>query len=214
MTHIHMQTKAWEKGYLKARRSLEERKKRIEKFTLNKSCKILDLGCGDGLNISILRTMGMTNLVGIDPSKYLVEEARTKNPKTKFYIGSAESLPFKNDAFDVIFVDSVFHHILDFNRAIKEIKRVLKSNGTLCFIEPHRSILRSIFDFITISPIGKFLPHIKHRRVTYMEEKPLMEHWLKTEYDFYNFLEKNNFKKIFHQYELLSVLGKYKNVAK
>ena len=93
--HVHKQTRNWEKEYLKTRRNLDKRRKRIQKFTLSRNYKILDLGCGDGLNISIFKTLGLTNLVGIDPSKYLIDEAKAKNPETKFYIGSAELLPFK-----------------------------------------------------------------------------------------------------------------------
>lgn len=209
--HIHKQTKKWEEGYFKTRRDFEKRKTRIKNFNLKDKHRILDLGCGDGLNISVLTKMGMTNIVGVDQSKYLIQEARKKNPSVKFYIGLANSLPFKRNAFDVVLVDSVFHHILSFDDVIKEIKRVLKPEGLLCFIEPHKSILRDILDFVTNSSIGKFIPYIKDRRIAYLEEKPLMIHWLKTENEFYDLLDRNKFKKIFHQYKLLSTLGKYKN---
>lgn len=58
----------------------------------------------------------------------------------KFFLGVAEVLPFPAGKFDVVFVDSVFHHFLRVEKVLSEIKRVLKSKGLLCFVEPNQSI--------------------------------------------------------------------------
>ncbi len=47
----------------------------------------------------------------------------------------AHSLAFKDNSFDIIFGTSILHH-LDFNKSLKEIRRVLKNNGQIIFREP------------------------------------------------------------------------------
>ena len=136
--------------------------------------------------------------------------AKKNNPKSQFVIGSAEKLPFKKEEFDVVFVDSVFHHLFDYGIAIKEIKRVLKKRGILCFIEPHRSFLRSLLDFVCVLQVSKFIPFIKERRLAYLGEIKFMTHWLATEDEFLHVLEKRKFKEIFKMKEFLSIIGEYK----
>lgn len=210
--NLYNQTKEWENACIKTRRNLKKREKRIRKFLIKKTDKVLDLGCGDGLNISILRKLGVKNIIGVDISRDLIRLAKKNNPKIKFFVGSAEKLPFKNSQFDVVFVDSVFHHLLEYDKAIKEIRRVIKKGGDLCFIEPHQSLGRKIFDFITILPVSHFLAFFKQRREAYFGEKHLMTHWLDTEDNFYDILKKNKFVEYFHEYDLLSTIGKYKKV--
>lgn len=208
--NIYGQTNEWEDACIKTRRNLQKRNKRLLEFNIRSTDKVLDLGCGDGLNVMILRENGIKNVVGIDISKNLVKIAQKNNPHNKFALGSAEKLPFEDAFFNVVFVDSVFHHLLKYDKAVKEIKRVLKSGGFLCFIEPHQSFARRIFDFITVLPVSSFLPFFKERRIAYFGEKHLMIHWLQTEEEFFSTLLSNGFEVCFNKFSLLSVLGKYK----
>ncbi len=89
------QTRQWENTYIKTRRNIEARKKRLSKFTINHTDKVLDVGCGDGLNIKILSDMGVQNVIGVDISKSLLTLAKKSNPHHKFYLASVEKLPFK-----------------------------------------------------------------------------------------------------------------------
>lgn len=208
--NIYGQTNEWEDACVKTRRNTKRRSKRILEFGIKNADKVLDLGCGDGLNIMIFRENGIKNVIGIDISRNLVKIAQKNNPRNKFALGSAEKLPFKDGTFNIVFVDSVFHHLLKYDKAIKEIKRVLKKGGFLCFIEPHQSFARRVFDFITVLPLSSFLPFFKERRAAYFGEKHLMTHWLKTEDEFFSRLLSNGFEISFKRFSLLSVLGKYK----
>lgn len=210
ISNLHHQTRQWENACIKTRRNLKRRKERIAKFRIKKSDKVLDLGCGDGLNSTILQDLGISNVIGVDISKPLLQHAQKNSPKTKFYVGSAEKIPFKDRTFSIVFVDSVFHHLLDYDKAITEIRRVLKINGYLCFIEPHRSLMRSALDFICTLPISKIIPILKERREAYFGEIHLMKHWLSTEDEFYRKLGKYKFRKVFLRSELLSNIGKFR----
>lgn len=206
------QTKEWEEAYLDTRRNFRTRKKRLLRFDITSKSSVLDLGCGDGLNVSILLKMGIKRVVGVDRSKYLIEKARKNNQGIKFYVGKAESLPFRAKQFDVVLVDSVLHHLMKYNKSVKEIRRVLVDGGVFCFIEPHSSLPRKILDFVCLSPAGKLIPSFKNRRISCMEEKPLYSHWLKTEETFYKILERGGFSKIFCKKDFLSIIGKYQKI--
>ena len=99
--------------------------------------KILDLGCGNGRLLKLLKDKDI-DYIGIDSSKRLIEIARkswTSHARSiKFIVADVLDLPFQNNSFDKIFSIAVFHHIpskkfrLEF---LKQAKSVLKPNGLL-----------------------------------------------------------------------------------
>ena len=144
------QTLEWEDSCVETRRDLKSRKKRLRMMKIKKTDSVLDLGCGDGLNIMLLNQMGVKKPVGMDISKKLLKMAQERNPKTKFFVGSAQKTPFKPNSFDIVLIDSVLHHLMEYKDAVKEFKRILKPGGRLCFMEPHQSLIRRAIDFICI----------------------------------------------------------------
>jgi ubiquinone/menaquinone biosynthesis C-methylase UbiE len=87
--------------------------------------KVLEIGCGEGFYTAILRKK----------NKVVPTDVRRRNIKG-FVKASAYSLPFRNRSFDAVFAGSVLHHLPDLERAVKEIKRVLKPGGYFYGIEP------------------------------------------------------------------------------
>lgn len=211
MKHLgqYVQSQAWEKTYLERERSFSRRRKRLKLFNIKKDDLVLDLGCGSGSNIAILHQMGIKNITGVDISPKLLKAAKRKNPHIRFYLAEADKLVFKDKTFTVVLVDSVFHHLLHYQKALREIKRILKQGGYLCLIEPHGSLIRSLLDLICELPLGEYLPVVKKRRPGYLEERNLMKHWLKTEQQFYKMLLKVGFRKIFFKVDALSIVAKY-----
>ncbi|KKU88887.1 MAG: Methyltransferase [Candidatus Gottesmanbacteria bacterium GW2011_GWA2_47_9] len=210
--NLYGQTEAWEHACVKTRRNLKTRKERLGQFSFGRKDKILDLGCGDGLNLKILWNMGIHHITGVDISKELLKEAKLQVPKAIFFAASAENLPFQPNHFDAVLVDSVFHHLLRYDKALREIRRVLKPGGVLCFLEPHRSLLRSIIDFICLLPIANYIPVLRERSISYKGEIDLMRHWLATEEEFYSWLDRLNMKEVFCRTSLMSKVGKFKKV--
>jgi len=112
-------------GYEELHKEEQLKKIKIIKENLNikPNSKILDVGCGpyygewDG------------EVTGIDPSKKLLEIAKTKGIKTIHC--SAESLPFEDDSFDYIISITAIQNFDDIEKGITEIIRVAKSNAVI-----------------------------------------------------------------------------------
>ena len=94
---------------------------------LKGSQRIIDVGCGIGQFEQVLPSL---NIVGLDISEEMLEEARKRSNKT-FVLGSAESLDFGDSTFDAVFYIATLEFIGDYQKAIQEAYRVTKPNGKL-----------------------------------------------------------------------------------
>jgi ubiquinone/menaquinone biosynthesis C-methylase UbiE len=53
------------------------------------------------------------DVAGVDPSPAMVEQARQRVPQATFAVGSAEDIPFPDDAFTVVIAVATYHHWAD-----------------------------------------------------------------------------------------------------
>jgi SAM-dependent methyltransferase len=90
----------------------------------------LDVGCGEGRFCRLLRRRGI-EVIGIDPTVTLIEEARRRDAPGHYQIGRAEHLEFEARRFDLVVSYLTLIDIADFRLAIKEMVRVLKVGGSL-----------------------------------------------------------------------------------
>ncbi len=97
---------------------------------------ICEIGCGNGNNLGNFRAAGF-NVVGIEPDKSARKVAR-KTIET-IYEGTAESLPeeVKGRKFDVILMSHVLEHCLDINKALLNVKDILREGGLLILEVPN-----------------------------------------------------------------------------
>jgi ubiquinone/menaquinone biosynthesis C-methylase UbiE len=90
---------------------------------------ILDLGAGTGAvsNYLLYNLLSDTRIVALD----VCAEMLQKNCEQRILkiLSSAEKMPFIDNSFDVIVSRQCMHYIDDLNKAIDEIKRVLKCGG-------------------------------------------------------------------------------------
>jgi len=90
---------------------------------------VLDAGCGSGRFLSLLSPF-VKEIHGIDISEEALKIAKTiKATNVKIEKGSILKIPYKNGVFDKVICIDVIEHIKNDEKALKEIKRVLKSNG-------------------------------------------------------------------------------------
>src|SRR2546426_12782195 len=98
---------------------------------------VLELGCGTGYFTRELARSG-ADLVAIDLSPELLEIARANcsAPNVRYEIQNAYELSYPDSVFDSVVGSSVLHH-LEIEEGLRQIYRVLKSGGTICFTEPN-----------------------------------------------------------------------------
>ena len=102
---------------------------------------VLEVGCGTGYWLHVL-TPVTHNLVGLDPSKGMLNQALAKQTLAGLIQGVASCLPFKDDYFDLVFSVNAIHHFANPPTFIKEAFRVLRSAGTLAVVGSDRPSCR------------------------------------------------------------------------
>lgn len=94
----------------------------------------LDYGCGTGRSTRFLKKLGF-NVVGVDISKEMINEAKKEDPQGKYFIIESGNLnKFKSDTFDLIFIGFVFDSIYSKDEMIKimkELRRIIKKDGII-----------------------------------------------------------------------------------
>lgn len=104
--------------------------------------RVLEIGVGSGLNLPFYGE-GVTGLVGLDPSAELLAMARARQPAAGLEMalipGSAEALPFESRSFDSLVSTWTLCSIGGAYVALSEMRRVLKPEGRLIFIEHGRA---------------------------------------------------------------------------
>lgn len=106
-------------------------KERPDFFQLVPGQTILDIGCG---NAEARFYFPDAQYVGIDV--YLPNMEPAIHESVTLLLGSAETLPFEDNAFDFIFCNWVLEYVPDFRACISEISRVLKPEGRAYFCVP------------------------------------------------------------------------------
>lgn len=109
---------------------------------LNKKGKILDVGCGTGKNIETFSKLG--ECWGIDTSPDAIAFCKKRGIE-KVIKGNIEKIPFPKQSFNVITALDVLEHVDD-SKSLKEIYRVLKSNGIIIITVPALPQLWSRWD--------------------------------------------------------------------
>jgi trans-aconitate methyltransferase len=89
--------------------------------------RILDLGCGTGDLANKLDSFGV-NVVGVDMSVSMIEQALSKYPNLKFETRDAIDLQYI-EAFDAVFSNATLHWVKPPKEALEGIYRALKLGG-------------------------------------------------------------------------------------
>ncbi len=133
------------KGYDGLHKEEQLNKLRIIKnhIKLNKSTKLLDVGCGTGISSDF-----DCHVVGIDPSIELIKIARkkekkknkTKKSKKTFIKGKAEQLPFGRNEFDIVISITAIHNFTNIEKGLKEMKRVGKKKFIITILKKSKKL--------------------------------------------------------------------------
>jgi demethylmenaquinone methyltransferase/2-methoxy-6-polyprenyl-1,4-benzoquinol methylase len=123
---------------------------------------VLDACCGTGdLALAAARAGG--RVTGLDFSDRMLERARRKAPELDWVSGDVLALPFADGSFDAATVGFGVRNVEELERALAELRRVLRSGGRLGILEITRPrgalapFYRLWFDGV-VPLVGRLLP--------------------------------------------------------
>lgn len=99
---------------------------------IGKGGKILDAGCGPGVDVAYIASKGF-DVIGIDLSEKMLEIAKRKNPRIYFQKADIRKLNFKPNTFDGIIASFSLIHIpkKDVNKTVDNFYKLLKPRGVI-----------------------------------------------------------------------------------
>src|SRR5687768_16765727 len=98
----------------------------------------LDVGCGDGTIVAVLRRRGAVDweLTGVDPDPEETRLASAGGQYERVHTASAAELPEPDASFDFAFSNSVLEHIPDLPAVLRDVARVLRPGAPLVATVP------------------------------------------------------------------------------
>ena len=117
--------------------------------------KILELGCGDGSrwNKNFNHIPSNWEITLTDFSDGMLKDAKKnlgeKRSRFNFKIVNAENIPFEEESFDAVIANHMLYHVPNINKALKEINRVLKSEGILFASTVGKNHMKEIREIIS-----------------------------------------------------------------
>jgi ubiquinone/menaquinone biosynthesis C-methylase UbiE len=128
-------------------REVSEHRKRILPAARG---RVLEIGIGSGLNLPFY-SGDVSSVTGVDPSRELLTMARKVAPAMPFAVElvdrGAEDLPFDDRSFDSVVTTWTLCSIPEARDALGEMRRVLKPDGELIFMEHGLSPDRRVSDW-------------------------------------------------------------------
>lgn len=116
----------------------EEKEKAVSMIDNYEKIRVLDCGCGNGRLFKFIPETA-EEIVGIDISPVAVEMCKKNHPHVRSITGVAEEIPYPEDYFDVVFCMGSLEHFMDIDKAMNEIKRVLKPGEFLIILVPMKN---------------------------------------------------------------------------
>jgi ubiquinone/menaquinone biosynthesis C-methylase UbiE len=93
-------------------------------------------------------------IVGCDISKKLIAQAiaharrNGTRARTTFLVADADTLPFRDETFDIVLTYGALHHLPDPARTCRDIQRIVRPGGVHLGSENNKTALRPLFDLL------------------------------------------------------------------
>ena len=115
----------------------------ISKLHLQKSARVLEVGCGTGaMSRALARRKDFSGkVIGVDQSPPFIEAAERFAKEegvgelVEFAVGDAHDLNFKNESFDVAIAHTLISHVTDPVDVVTEIARVVRKDGSIAIFD-------------------------------------------------------------------------------
>lgn len=110
-----------------------------EMFPPLKGSRVLDLGCGYGWHCKYAVDQGAEEVLGIDVSVRMIEEAKKRNADSRitYRTGSLEEYEYPEETWDCVVSNLALHYVEDIESVYRLVYRTLKKGGTFLFNIEH-----------------------------------------------------------------------------
>ncbi len=110
---------------------------------------ILDIGCGNGLYLGVLRARRHRGLVCAgDFSQGMLRSARPAAGDGPLLMSDVQAIPFADDTFDVTLAMHMLYHVPDRAVAIRELRRVLRPGGVALVVTNSETHFEELDDLL------------------------------------------------------------------
>jgi len=129
----------------------------IELLMNKKNARILDIGCGAGDFLLILKDQGFSKVEGLDYSRQAKNFAEKRGLKVTLCDIEKDKLPYRNK-FDVVILGDILEHTFEPAFFLRKVKKLLEKDGWLLISVPNagwylNGILLTFFpQFLRLSP--------------------------------------------------------------
>ncbi len=176
----------WEAAYLRFETPEEEIRKfteRLRRLGVSKwprETNVVELFCGRGNGLHALARLGFRNIEGVDLSPRLLAEY---TGEARCYPGDCRELLFADKSKDAAIVQGGLHHLPilpdDLERVFAELRRVLRPEGRVVFVEPWLTPFLHVVHRVAQNPLARRLSVKLDALATMIEnERQTYENWL------------------------------------
>ncbi len=144
--------------------------RRVRAVAGDRPARVLDVGCGTGVFATRLRgALPNVEVYGVDLVSEMLQKGRARWRSQRDHVfplqGDSERLPFPPGCFDIVTCSNSFHHYPRQDRAVLEMRRVLKPGGRLMIVNGYRDGLWGWFIFdVCVAAIEGDVHHASARR--------------------------------------------------
>ncbi len=118
--------------------------------------RVLEIGCGNALlwRSNLSRIPNDSHIILSDISEGMLNDAKNvfndSVDKFEFNVIDAEEIPYSDGLFDIVIANYMLYHIPDLDKALSEISRVLKTNGTFYAATFGLNYMKELTDLVSI----------------------------------------------------------------
>lgn len=148
----------------------------VKHYDIQKGSSILEIGCGTGITwkehthlLQDCKEVYFTDLF-----EGMIKEAKTnigEHSNIHYEVVNAEELPYEDERFDIVIANMMLYHIPNLDKALSEIRRVLKKNGIFyCATYGENGVESFINQMLNVQTE-------RQHTFTLQNGKDILEHW-------------------------------------